>query len=907
MKSSIFTTIVLLFLAHILYGQSTYTIAGRVIDSTGSPLIAATTVVIDPIDSTMVTYGITNEDGSFILPSVPLKSLRLQITYIGYGSFEQPIDPPSSGKFLQVGDVILSRDNVLLKEVVVKASHIPVAIHGDTILYNADAFKTGSNDAVEDLLKKLPGIEVSPSGEIKAQGESVGKVLVDGKEFFGNDPRMATKNLPANIVDKVAVFDKKSDESQFSGINDGQEVKTIDLKLKEDKKNGVFGKVSAGYGSNDRFSGKAQINRFSPKMQLSLIGNGNNINDIGFQNNVSELATGGGIVIVQGGNNQGNSTASGINRALSSGINFNYDFSKALKIRSSYLYKNLYNDLAEQVNSTYLNPERAFNSSEDSRSKTRDSGHNLNLTLEFDKDTTWQGRLTSRLNAANGFDDITSNLVNALASGSALSSSMRTNLVADNNFDFTNNFSLRKRLKKPGSIFSFSGSGNQTNSSGEEEVRANILEANNAMQLAQLQERDIKTLDFTGNASLSWPLGKGRVVSASIAGGSENQTFSKDFYEISNGQNQIIPGLGGLADKQFNRLVFGGTFNKNLDDERSFNFSLSGQISSLDFSQNSILKKPDSRTFYHLLPGFSFIKNAKSGSYNFGYRSQVKSPEIYQMASMPDNSNPLFLYLGNGDLIPEYIHRINAQFHKYDAFYFRNHMAFASLSYTLNPIVNARNSDENYVTTFRPVNGKFALNGLANYSYGAPSIIPKVKYNTDLTLTYFEGSSYVNQLESVNKRWAPSIGITVENKTKNNLDMSLNYQAEYTFSSYTSELINDVSYLNQRWRAHLEWYITKDITIGGDYQFRKYSVESISTDNTLQYLNCFLSVDLGKKKRWTLDIKGNDLLNQNSGIERNASPLLISERSYSGLGRYVMASVTYALSDFKPKGMFIMR
>lgn len=907
MKSSIFKTIVLLFLAHILYGQSTYTIAGRVIDSTGLPLIAATTVVIDPIDSTMVTFGITNEDGSFILPSLPLKSLRLQITYIGYGSFEQALDPPASGKLLQLGDVILSRDNVLLKEVVVKASHIPVAIHGDTILYNADAFKTGSNDAVENLLKKLPGIEVSPSGEIKAQGESVGKVLVDGKEFFGNDPRMATKNLPANIVDKVAVFDKKSDESQFSGINDGQEVKTIDLKLKEDKKNGVFGKVSAGYGSNDRFSGKAQVNRFSPKMQLSLIGNGNNINDIGFQNNVSELATGGGIVIVQGGNNQGNSTASGINRALSSGINFNYDFSKALKIRSSYLYKNLYNDLAEQVNSTYLNPERAFNSSEDSRSKTRDSGHNLNLTLEFDKDTTWQGRLTSRMNASNGSDDITSNLVNALANGSALSSSVRTNLVADNNFDFTNNFSLRKRLKKPGSIISFSGSGNQTNSSGEEEVRANILEANNAMQLAQLQERDIKTLDFTGNASLSWPLGKGRVVSASIAGGSENQTFSKDFYEISNGQNQIIPGLGGLADKQFNRMVFGATFNKNLDDERSFNFSLSGQISSLDFSQNSILNKPDSRTFYHLLPGFSFIKNAKSGSYNFGYRSQVKSPEIYQMASMPDNSNPLFLYLGNGDLIPEYIHRLNAQFHKYDAFYFRNHMAFASLSYTLNPIVNARNSDENYVTTFRPVNGKFALNGIANYSYGAPSIIPKVKYNTDLTLTYFEGSSYVNQLESVNKRWAPSIGITIENKTKNNLDISLNYQAEYTFSSYTSELINNVSYLNQRWRAHLEWYITKDITIGGDYQFKKYSVESISTDNTLKYLNCFLSVDLGKKKRWTLDIKGNDLLNQNSGIERNASPLLVSERSYSGLGRYFMASVTYALSDFKPKGMFIMR
>ena len=896
----------LVVISNDIQGQSTYTIAGRVVDSAGVSLSGATTVIIDPVDSSMITYGIASEEGSFILPSIPYRSMTLQITYIGYGTFERQINPEAGKNMLNLGDVVLSRDNVLLKEVVVKAAHIPISIHGDTILYNADAFKIGSNDAVEDLLKKLPGLEVSPSGEIKAQGETVGKVLVDGKEFFGNDHRIATKNLPANIVDKVAVFDKKSDESQFSGINDGQEVKTINLQLKDDKKVGVFGKLSAGYGSQDRFMGKAQVNKFSPSMQLSFIGNANNINEVAFTNNGPQLAGGGGMIVVDGGQNPKSNQVSGRNKALSSGLNFNYDFSKLLRLRSSYLYKDLYNDLDETVNSSYLNPNQAFNSKEVNQSITKDAGHNLNFTVEVDKDTTWQARLTSRANLNLGRDELSAQINNSLTNGGILSSAFRNNESLSKQLEFTNDFSVRRRLGKAGRVLSIGGNWNLDQSASDQNLFTILKDSRAEMKLNQFQEEDIINDQKGMNARYSEPVGKGMTVSFSSAFAAQSQSFNKDFFDIQSSEKIPLPGLGGDSEKSFNSLRYGLAIQKAITEEISLNIGLNAQHSTLNFIQES-RNIFQNNHFFNLLPNVSFNKNSLKGSYNLSYQSRVNQPEVYQMATIQDNSNPLFLFLGNQFLRPENIHSLNAYFHKYDSFYFRNHMAFANVEYVVDPIVNSRNSDENYVTTFKPVNGKYGLNANATYSYSAPSWIPKIKYNVEASLSYFNGSSYVNDLESVNERIMPVARLTLENRSKDNYDLSLTYQADYTLSKYAEESIRDVSFLNQRLRAHAEWYIHKDFTIGGDYLLRTYSLEEISTSNQLHYLNLFASFDFGKTKRWTIDIKANDLLNQGIGIERNATPLLISERSFSSLGRYGLLSLSYSLSDFKPKRMFIMR
>jgi hypothetical protein len=229
----------------------------------------------------MANYGLTNTEGVFEIQHVRRASYLLRITYVGYATIHLPVEPPA-GQTLDMGVIRLDDERTLLREVTVQEERIPMRVRGDTIEYDALAFKVQPNEVVEELLKRMPGIEIESDGNIIAQGEQVRKVLVDGREFFGRDPKMATQNLPADAVSKVHVFDEKSEQARFSGIDDGQRERTMNLELKEDRKQGMFGNTSLGYGPDDRFTGRTNLNRFDSKGQVSLLGMGNNLNQQGF-------------------------------------------------------------------------------------------------------------------------------------------------------------------------------------------------------------------------------------------------------------------------------------------------------------------------------------------------------------------------------------------------------------------------------------------------------------------------------------------------------------------------------------------------------------------------------------------------------------------------------------------------
>ena len=232
--------------------------------------MGATVVLLEPVDSSMVAFAISDADGLFTVDQVDSGSYVLQISFVSYGTKTTPVEIGAERKN-HLGSFSLTPTTEILQEITVKAEHIPMGVIGDTISYNAAAFKTKPGATVEDLLKKLPGVEVQRDGSIKAMGEDVNNVLVDGKEFFGDDPQIATKNLDAEAVEKVQVFDKKSDIAEFTGIDDGEEEKTINLKLKEDYKNGGFGTVGLAGGTESTYDGKLNYNRFSPQMQVAVI------------------------------------------------------------------------------------------------------------------------------------------------------------------------------------------------------------------------------------------------------------------------------------------------------------------------------------------------------------------------------------------------------------------------------------------------------------------------------------------------------------------------------------------------------------------------------------------------------------------------------------------------------------
>ena len=264
-------------------GQKTDgSIRGKLVDSTGKQAIADATIsLLNADDSSLITFTLSNSQGGFEIGGLKEGAYKLIISHQAYEPFSQRVNVTTAKPLVELGDLRFNRHIKSLGEVIV-TSNIPIVVKGDTVQFNADAFKTKPNASAEDLLKKLPGVEVDKDGNIKAQGEQVQKVYVDGKEFFGNDPKLATKNLTAEMVESVQVFDDMSDQAKFTKIDDGSRSKTLNIKLKKDRNKGYFGKALAAYGDNGRYETNLSFNKFDGNQRFSVLFNANNINKQGF-------------------------------------------------------------------------------------------------------------------------------------------------------------------------------------------------------------------------------------------------------------------------------------------------------------------------------------------------------------------------------------------------------------------------------------------------------------------------------------------------------------------------------------------------------------------------------------------------------------------------------------------------
>src|SRR5260221_1412074 len=387
-----------------VFAQKNGILKGMAFDTIKKQAVAAATVtVLEKKDSSLVSFTITDNAGRFELKGIPNGEYRLLITHVNYHNSNSFFTITNENKTPDLGNIIMNDITKVLKEVVVTDEAPPVTLINDTIQYNAGSFKTQPNANVEQLLKKLPGVKVEKDGTIKAQGEKVSRVLVDGKEFFGNDPKIATKNLPADAVDKVQVYDKQSDQAQLTGFDDGNYEKTINLKLKKDKKKGVFGKVNTGGGTNERYEEKFNLNSFKGARQFSAIGMGNNTNTEGFSfmdilNFTGELAR------MQRGNNGGNININisgddaaalgmntnpnrGINTIWGGGLNYNNIIGKKIDFQSNYFY-NRYNPNTEShIQRQYFLPDSSYFYKQNSFADNLNIGHRLNLNALYQIDS----------------------------------------------------------------------------------------------------------------------------------------------------------------------------------------------------------------------------------------------------------------------------------------------------------------------------------------------------------------------------------------------------------------------------------------------------------------------------------------------------------------------------------------
>jgi len=545
----------------LLSAQKNGSVKGIAFDTISKqPVAAATISVLEKKDSSLVTFTMTGNDGSFELKGLANGDYRLMITHINYHNSNKFFTISDAVKNAELGNVVMNDRSKVLEEVVLANEAPPVTLINDTIQYNAGSFKVSPNASVEQLLKKLPGVKVEKDGTIKAQGEKVSRVLVDGKEFFGNDPKIATKNLPADAVDKVQVYDKQSDQAQLTGFEDGNYEKTINLKLKKDKKKGVFGKVNAGAGNKERYEGKFNVNSFKGARQFSAIGMGNNTNAEGFSfmdvlNFTGELARiqrgGGGNIninvsgedaaamgINSGGRNNG------INTAWGAGLNYNNIIGSKLDFQSNYFY-NRYNPNQEShVQRQYILPDTSYFYNQNSFSDNLNNSHRFNLNTLYQLDSMNSIRITPSFSYQETRNRSQTDYQTLSEEKRMTNQGFSNTTAASTGYNFRNDIIWRKKFAKRGRTFSLSLQTSLNESEGDGSLSSvnSFYKPDGSLLLRDtINQKNTTTGDLRGynaRAVYTEPLWKRSLLEFSVGKSNTRSTSQKTThdYNKSNGK-----------------------------------------------------------------------------------------------------------------------------------------------------------------------------------------------------------------------------------------------------------------------------------------------------------------------------------------------------------------------------------
>jgi hypothetical protein len=899
--------------------RAQFTIEGLVQDTSGNPLSSATIALLQASDSVLVSFALTDEYGSFIFKKVSEGDYLVQASFLGYHTMSVPTDVASN---LSLPAITMIPNTVSLDEVSIEGERTPIFIKKDTIEYNALAFKTNPGDNVEQLLKRLPGVEVDREGNVKAMGEDVQKVLVDGKEFFGNDPKVATKNLPADAVDRVQVYDRKSDLAEFTGIDDGEREKTINLKLKEDKKKGVFGNVTGGYGQTNfddpdhLYQGKVSVNRFSNKLQLSVLGMLNNNNQQGFSVNEyinfmgglsSMMGSGGGrIRLGSSGSgiplNTGGDMGTGFMRTGAGGVNFNYDISKKTEIQTSYFYNDLSNTLDQSTFRQQFLNNGVFETNSESSQLTANNNHRVNVTVRHEIDS--MQNLIFRSNAGINDAMLTQNSMSQTFDneGSVENESTTNNASNGQNLNATATLVYRRRFHKRGRALVLEANGSMQ----QDDQEAALFSVNGFRPGTDKAFTDSITQDqFQTNDQTNWgakvsftePLGKSKYLQLNYSRQNYNNDWNREVYDINGGTTRLNRQLsneylrGYFYDRGGLSLLMNGaksTLTASMDVQRS---QLDGDLITLDTMIN--------QSFVNVLPGLRYrYEFAATRNISLNYRTSVREPSLEQLQPIIDNTNPLNIYVGNPNLRPEYTHSANIHFMNFSRFNFTNFFGVVRATYTTNKITNSKIVDSLFRQITQPINVDQDLSLSTFINYGAPIKPIGAKFRIEGNVTYNRSILFVNTLENNVNRLMGGLSLTLENRNKEHFDLVAGARLSPTLTRYDISVELNQDFLNQSYFTDLSVNLGKKWLFTSSLDYTLYGGDVFNEDASIALWEAALTRYLFKNRRGQLRLTAYDILNQNQGIDRTSTFNYVEETRVRTLSRYVMMTFTYNLSEF---------
>ncbi len=893
-------------------------VKGTVLDTSNKEnLHNAVVSVIRQKDSILVKYARTDTKGNFEIKNIPAGKYTVMISYPLYADFAEKIELTANAT-KDFGAQPLIQKAKLLEEVIVRQKIAAIRINGDTTEYRADSFKVGANANVADLLKKMPGIQVNSKGEITTQGEKVEKILVDGEEFFSDDPAVVTQTLRADAVKTVQVFDKKSDQATFSGIDDGQKTKTINLQLKEDKKKGYFGKMEAGSDFDYYKNAKIMANSFKGKRKIagyvtydntqfnSLDWNDRN-NYGGNMNSNTEFSDDGGIYFTNEGDDF--SYGQGLPSAVTAGLLYSKKWNADKQnINNFYQYNNLtVNGLTKRITQNILDSGSFTNTRQDEftskkyRNKIK-SIYDLTIDSMSSLKLTVTGAILHTDNSGYSTGSSTTDLTGFFRNKSNKFSST----VTDNKNLATNIF-YRKRFKKKGRTISL----NADLIWGDNKSNGYLLAGNEFFDsqgvfsrkdsINQFKPNEDVTSTFNGRASYTEPLWKNTFLELNYAyAGNKNDasriTFSK---AITGKYEQLVDSLSNHYI--YNNSSNTGGFNVRYAGKK-INFSVGTSLGGVTYKLTDVMTKAARDiNFTNVLPTFNFgYTPGKQKRLNFSYRGNTRNPSLQQIQPLRDNSDGLNATIGNPDLQQEFRNNFSLYYNDYKVLKSRSIYISANFATVNNAISNSNTFDDSGRVVTQPVNvdGNYNGNMYAQYRF---DIVTALNFGFGISPSI---SRNVNQITRK--------GVTTRNVSDNRrmgYNISMNYYPDKWINFYfqananqneTKSSINP-GIITKYWtysssgevemKLPKKWYVTleEDITV-----YEKTAAFANATD--IFILNANIKKSITKDETWQVKLSANDLLNQKQAINRNISSNIISETTNQTIQRVFLLSLIYNFS-----------
>jgi 5-hydroxyisourate hydrolase-like protein (transthyretin family) len=886
------------------------------------PVSSVTITLLEKKDSSLVTFAMSGKDGRFELKGIPNGDYRLMFSHINYHNNNSFFTISENNKAVDVGKVILNDKTIVLAGVTVTNEAPPVTMINDTIQYNANSFKVQPNANVEDLLKKLPGVKVEKDGSIKAQGEKVNKVLVDGKEFFGNDPKIATKNLPADAVDKVQVYDKQSDQAQLTGFEDGNYEKTINLKLKKDKKKGMFGKVNAGAGNQERYEGKFNVNSFKGARQFSAIGMGNNTNAEGFSfmdilNFTGELArmqqSGGGNININISGEEASAMGvnpggrnSGINTAWGGGLNYNNIIGSKLDFQSNYFY-NRYNPNSEShIRRQYFLPDSSYFYDQNSFASNLSKSHRLNLNMLYQVDSFNSIRITPSFNFQENSNRSQTDYQTLSENKMLTNNGFSNNTANSKGYSFKNDIIWRKKFAKRGRTFSLTLQTSLNESDGDGSLSSinNFYNANGSLlqrdTLNQLSNITGDLRGYTARAIYTEPLWKRSLLELS-AGKSNSKSTSEKITHDYNKQNGKYDQLNNLLSNDFENTYGYNNAGIRIRTQKKkwiYALGMNWQQAKLEGKIVSGIKDSIiSKTFRNILPNARFqYKFSQFRSLSVNYNTSTNQPSMAQLQPVPDNSNALNIRVGNPDLKQEYNHNVMGHLNLMSPYKNKNLFVFLNMRATQNKIVNYDTISTLGVKTTKPVNVNGVYNISNEISYSMPVRFLKGSIELSNNTRFSQTKQFINTVGNVIKTISYGPGLRLDMNPTEKLNITLGAEINYNKTKYSLQSALNADYLSQEFNTSLDWQMPKGYFFSTDFTYTINSQRAAGFNTEVPIWNASVRKQVLKFNRGEIKFSARDLLNKNIGISRNTNNNYIEDSRVLTLRQFFLLSFTYSLS-----------